>query len=196
MNASSYSLESLNVFKSVKRKIFTIWTCWEVWYWIVFSARLYFGAKIALSSNFLLGFRFNCALLCVCVCGGGVCVCSVLTDVNQCHISWAKNKSCQTDLKTRPSSLICYHPLVSGVITECRRGYQQLTITWGHEEGREWGGGGGEGGGKGCWGAWSAETEGVAQKQPVCVFGDRDQNPERRVAARWQIWDRHRQGFN
>lgn len=180
MNASSYSLESLNVFKSVKRKIFTIWTCWEVWYWIVFSARLYFGAKIALSSNFLLGFRFNCALLCVCVWGGGVCVCSVLTDVNQCHISWAKNKSCQTDLKTRPSSLICYHPLVSGVITECRRGYQQLTITWGHEEGREWGGGGGEGGGERLLRSVKRRNGGSgAEAACVCVWRQRSESREK-----------------
>lgn len=44
----------------------------------------------------------------------------------------------------KDTTFICYHSLVSGVITECRLGYQQPTITRGHEEDRERGGKGGE----------------------------------------------------
>lgn len=40
----------------------------------------------------------------------------------------------------KDTTFTCYHSLVSGVIIECRLGYQQPTITGGHEEGREQGG--------------------------------------------------------
>lgn len=83
----------------------------------------------------------------------------------------------------KDTTFICYHSLVSGVITECRLGYQQPAITRGHEEGREQGG---KEGGK-------AADECEAQKRrewrrsSLCVFGERDQNPERGVAILWQI---------
>lgn len=92
----------------------------------------------------------------------------------------------------KDTTFICYHSVVSGVITECRLGYQQPTVIQGHEEGRERGG---KEGGKAA-DECKAQERREWRRSSQCVLGERDQNPERRVALLLQIWDHLQQGFN
>lgn len=83
----------------------------------------------------------------------------------------------------KDTTFTCYRSLAGGVIIECRLGYQQPTITRGHEEGRERGG---KEGGK-------AVDEREAQKRrewrrnSLRVFGGKRSGSREKSQLLWQI---------